>query len=357
MLGKWVQFLLYRSQPVVRCKRRLNFFISCTALPLLSGLVLAGNVMAEPLQGPAFSDLEHTEELPSEWRGKMIERSQWSPVGAPPVDLAVTLDQHLYPALKPLIHTFAKTNGLRIAIQEGTCGISAGKLIDKAVDIGGFCCPPGETDRLPGVRYHALGIAALALLVHPENGQQELTLAEARSIFQGEIRSWVEVKQSAGKTVTTKIRPIVRLHCKTRPGHWRLLLDNEDMFGPHVYEVSTIPDMISRVARQKEAIGYETLWMAEQYRDKGSVKVLRLDGVSPTDDDAVAKGLYPLYRTYNITTWTDDITRNSDAEKLAKYLSDNFHNVDPRYGIIPSSILREHGWRFHHGEIIGEPES
>jgi ABC-type phosphate transport system substrate-binding protein len=329
--------------------------ISSIVLPLLCGLIITGNVMADPLSGPAFTDPAHSENLPDEWRGKVIERNKWQPVDSAPVDIAVTLDQHLYPALQPLIREYARTHALRIAVQEGTCGISAGKLVDKEVDIAGFCCPPGETDRLPGLRYHTLGIAALALLVNPDNRQNDMSLAQARSIFQGRVRHWEALRGADSGGNNTVIRPIVRLHCKSRPGHWRLMLGSEDMFGPQVYEVSTIPDMISRVAHQPEAIGYEVLWMAEQHRDKGAVKALSIDGVSPEDDVAVATGRYPLYRTYNITTWTGDVTSSHEAEGLVTYLQNNFEKVDRRYGIIPSKILRERGWKFSGSELIAAP--
>ncbi len=57
-----------------------------------------------------------------------------------------------------------------------------------------------------------------------------------------------------------------------RAGHWRLLLDNEDLFGPRLHKVEAMPDMISRVARNPAAIGYETQWVTAYYRQKGNAK-------------------------------------------------------------------------------------
>jgi len=87
-------------------------------------------------RGIAFSDPTHVEEFPEQWIKQPI-RYKKLPENT---DLAITLDQQLYPALVPFIKQYARQHHLRIAVSEGTCGISAGALLDKAVDIGGFCC-------------------------------------------------------------------------------------------------------------------------------------------------------------------------------------------------------------------------
>jgi len=303
--------------------------------------------------GPAFSDPDKTVTMPEAWQQQPLHYADLPPG----TDLAVTLDQHLYPALLPLIKEFAHAHKLHIAVQEGTCGISAGALEDKEVDIGGFCCPAGEPDRLPGLRYHTLGIAALALLVNPKNPVDNVDTATARRIFSGYINDWQDVVSGEKKAQLPSIAPIqavARLHCKNRPGHWRLILDNEDQFSPTLLEVSTIQDMIHRVARLPDAVGYETLWMVERY-GKGTVKTLKVNGFSPTDVQALVANDYPFYRTYNISSWTAPHLAKPEAKALVDYLMQEFHRVDPKYGFVPASRLREAGWRFHGDELIGEP--
>jgi hypothetical protein len=110
-------------------------------------------------------------------------------------------------------------------------------------------------------------------------------------MFSGFQRHWTPQQSPASGGV----QPIARLHCKKRPGHWRLLLDNEDLFGAHIHEVSSIPDMVARVSATRESIGYETLWMLEKHRAH-PVKILTVDGIAPSDQAALARGDYPLYR-------------------------------------------------------------
>ena len=254
---------------------------------------------AEPVDsiaGQAFTDSSEIMEMPEEWIKQPVK---YEPsVGD--ADLVITLDQHLYPAFLPLIQEYAKVNGMKIFVNEGTCGISAGMLSRKTVDIGGYCCSPGITDRLPGLRFHTIGISALALFVHPENPVENITMEQARQIFAGEIYRWSELESKEGtKGPNLPIQPIGRLHCKLRPGHWRLLLDNQDLFSAALQEVGAIPDMISKVASNKRAIGYEVLWNASRYKDRGRVKPLKINGDSPDNQEALASG----YRVYNLTTW------------------------------------------------------
>jgi len=307
----------------------------------------------ESLGGPAFTAPSELVYVGEKWK----ERGIVYEALAANADLAVTLDQHLYPALLPMIQAWAMEKGLKIAVQEGTCGISAGMLRKKAVDIGGFCCPPGLVDRLPGLKYHTLGIGALALLVHKDNPVEGIDLETARAIFRGKHSQWRALGEDLPSGFgQNPIRPFTRLHCKTRPGHWRLLLDNEDLFSPRLTDVSTIPDMLSSVERSRMGIGYEMLWMVRKYSSEGKLKLLQLNNHSPTDDAALISGDYPLYRTYSISSWEHRPAHNPIADELVDYLIENFGRVDPKYGLVSVRELRAAGWKFQGNELVGAPE-
>jgi len=266
-------------------------------------------------------------------------------------ELVVTLDQQLYPALRPVIERFAAQHGVRIAVENGTCGTSAGALYRKEADVGGFCCPPGVADRLPGLRYHTLGIAAIALIVHPSNPLVTISLADARRVFMGEAQQWRDLL-SEDTVFSQPIQPVARLHCVHRPGHWRLLLRDPDLFGPRVIDVGAISDMIGYVARSPAAIGYETVWMVERYRDVGVVKELLLDGLSPRDTEAVAAGRYPLYRTFHVTTW-EGAAANPLADQLVEVIREGFEAAPAEFSFAPRRAMAEYGWRFEQGELQG----
>jgi ABC-type phosphate transport system substrate-binding protein len=278
-----------------------------------------------------------------------------------PVALALSLDQQLYPALLPLIRRFAQERNIEIAVQEGTCGTSTGALADKAADITGFCCPPGETDRLPSLKYHTVGIGAIALLVHPSNPIDGVTADAARQLFGGKTRKWGDLPMSGIKSAPDReVRAITRLHCKTRPGHWRLILDDADQFARDAEEVSAIEDMILQVSRNRGAVGYETLYHATLFsgtRD-AMVKTLRVNGHAPEDSAALAAGKYPFYRVFNISTWSAEPAAKPLADELVAWVlaRADAGEIDPGYGIVPAGQLRTNGWKFLDNELIGEPK-
>ncbi|MBF0317207.1 MAG: hypothetical protein HQL04_03450 [Nitrospirae bacterium] len=305
----------------------------------------------DPLRGEAFSDPKKTFPMPDEWVKQPIRYEQW----AEGADLAVALDQQLYPAILPLIRQYEKQNKLKIAVVEGTCGTVAGAAMRKNADITGMCCAPGENDRLPNLKYHTLGISSVALLVNKDNPVNNVSLDEARRAFMGKLRKWSDIKGASGVKDDMLIKPVVRLHCKTRPGHWCLLLANEDLFGHRLTEVGTIADMLASVASLKGAVGYETLWHMENLKYADKVKPLKLDGVDPADNDKLARGMYTIYRTFSITTWDQPGMSKPQADKLVQYILQNLNAVDKSYYLAPVDQLKKYGWKFHENELVGEP--
>lgn len=319
-------------------------------------------------RGPAFIAAGETLEMPAGWLDKPVRYEKW----AEGADMAVTLDQHLYPALVDRINRYAESHEITIAVREGTCGISGGALSEKSADITGFCCPPGKSDRFPGVRYHTIAIGALAMFVHPDNPVESLTYEQAQQIYQGRIINWSELRTPAGRPAPNlPIKLIGRLHCKNRPGHWRNLLDNEDVFSPRLHEVGTIEDVMLQVAADPMTIGgFETLYMGYHVyaRNKAElsssahtkhryemIKALKIDGIRPDDLEGLARGEYPLYFTYNISTW--EKSGNPHVEKFVEFLIGQAQAVEDKYYMIPAKVLRRNGWKFHNNELIGEPGS
>ena len=274
--------------------------------------------------------------------------------------MVVALSQQSYPIFHELILEYAEKNKLKIIVKPGTCGITAGRLRKKSADIGAYCCPPAQSDRLPGLKFHSLGISPIALIVHPDNPTTNISTQQAREVFKGNTSHWAQIDKKNKSEFQHLIKPIARLHCKVRPGHWRGLLNHENQFSPRLFEVGVIPDMISQVARNTGAIGWEVPLMLSVHRKKGAVKMLKIDGHAATDLDYVLSGKYPLYRSYSLTTWEKDSGNqkaniNSEANKLVKYLQQHIEKVYAEVTFIPPSQLRRAGWKFKDDELIGEP--
>lgn len=298
---------------------------------------------------PTFSNPDEFAPVPDDWGLKPIEYLD-KHKGA---DLVVALGQQSYPLFRELIQEYANTNHLKIVVEQGTCGITSGRLLKKKVDIGAFCCPPSKTDRFPGIEFHSLGISAIALVVNPDNPLTDVSTEQAKKLFNGQIARWSELGPESAQLV----QPVGRLHCKTRPGHWRSLLKSGDEFSPRLFEVGVIPDMISQVSRNESSIGWETPLMVRYHQEKGKVKMLHIDGQSPTNIENLARGNYPLYRSYTLTAWTADNEKSRQAKKLIHFLQQYVEKNHKDIGFVPVSTLREYGWKFKGDELIGEPGS
>ncbi len=329
-------------------------FVLAAAVSVGARSAQAADERLERIGGKGFTDPDGRMPMPRSWVERPIGREEWSR-GA---DVVVTLDQHLYPALLPLIQVYARQQHLNVAVKDGTCGITAGQISRKTADVGGFCCPPAKTDRLPGIQHHTIGIAALALVVHPSNPIDGVTLSQARALFQGDIERWSELRRRDGSPGPDwRVQPIIRLHCPSRPGHWRLLLDNEELFSPEAHDVSAITDMIREVASSRSAVGHEVVYMTRAFVDQGKTKLLAIDGVSPLDAGRLAAGEYPLYRTFNVTTWENPESANPAAKALVAHLRERVDAgaLGDEFAIVPATRLRQAGWKFRGDELVGEP--
>ena len=299
----------------------------------------------------SFSNPNLKIKVPAGWEQKPVEHEQ----RYRDADLVLALGQQTYPVLKQYIEEYSKKNGLKIVVQPGTCGISAGKMLRKSIDIAAFCCPPSRTDRLPTVEFHSLGIAPIALIAHPDNPIENISLQQAREIFRGKISRWTGVKPTPS-LFDKSVQPVGRLHCKIRPGHWRSLLPKEDMFSSRLYEVGVIPDMISQVSRNPGAIGWETPLMVRQFADKGKVKMLNIGDMKPTDMKHVLNGDWPIYRTYHLAVWSDGSSSNKHALNLIGFLQDKIEKIHKEIGFVSPSELRKAGWVFSGDELVAPPK-
>jgi len=267
------------------------------------------------------------------------------------VDLSISLDQQLYDLLAPAIHEYAHRHHLRIRLQRGTCGQSASALRRGLIDIGGFCCPPGRHDRLPGLRFHTLGIGALAILAHPKTDIRNLSQQQVAALFSGQTRRFTFVKGRSPLPVYL----VTRLHCRSRPGHWHLILPREDNFFSLANQTGGIDEMLGAVRGYIGALGYETLYWTSQLAP--DLKIVHIDGLDPRDPQALLDGRYPYYRVFNITTWEgQNDTTAEHVASLLTWLRQRFARIAEDAGMIPADKLREAGWKFSGDELIGEPE-
>ena len=328
-----------------------RLFLSCaTAVMWLLAGPVYGGTPPFPLGHRGFSHPKTSLPMPRTWINQPVQH----PRNVQNAHLLVTLNQQSYAILLPIIQRYARTQGLNILVRDGHCGESANLLLRKQVDMAGYCCPPGEFDRLPGLQFHTLGIAAIALMVHPDNPIQTVSLAQARDIFRGRYFRWSELTHLPS-TPPHPIQTIGRLHCKLRPGHWRKLLDHPDLFSPRMKEVDSSEHMVQQVANNINAIGYETIWNIIQFQGPVRPRPLAIDGFLPQDNHALSTLRYPFYRVFGLAIWEGNSAAKQAARQLVAHLVQVVESLDKNFGLISAARLQQAGWRFHGTELVGEP--
>ncbi|MCS7084993.1 MAG: phosphate ABC transporter substrate-binding protein [Bacteroidia bacterium] len=132
---------------------------------------------------------------------------------------------------------------------------------------------------------------ALAVIVHPSNPLDTITLADLKKIYQNKVSRWSEI---GGPD-----RPIVAFNRESSSGTYEFfkqkVLDNET-FG-NLESVGANGELSEKVSDNPNAIGY----VGVAYVDKNRVKVLKVYNPAvgrsiAASVDASLEGLYPLAR-------------------------------------------------------------
>jgi phosphate transport system substrate-binding protein len=303
---------------------------------------LAGNKYKA---APVFSDPDHVSDMGDGWSEKPIK---YKPsVGD--VKLNVLINQQVSSALLPLAEKFAAERKVDIEFGVGTCGISAGALSRKEVDMGGYCCSPGKIDRLPGLKFHTLGITPLLVLVNKDNPVENVSLQQARKLFSGELTNWQQV---GGPDLP--VTPLGMLHCKKRPGHWRMILSKANMYSAEFKVTGNINDTLSMVAGTPGGIGFEIIVNVRSFEMSDKVKALKIDGHDPLNLKRMRLGLYPFYRALGVTTWEGANVANPLADELADFMVKQTKIIGSDNGIVHAEALRKEGWQFKGNELVGD---
>ncbi len=132
---------------------------------------------------------------------------------------------------------------------------------------------------------HVIAMDGVCAVVHPSNPVNELTIAQVRAIYKGEIKNW---KELGGVDM-----PIVVISRDTSSGTYESfneLVMHKEKMAENVEYVNSNPQAHARVKSTEGAIGYVGIGFLDRY-----VKALKLDGVTPSRA-TIAKGIFPVAR-------------------------------------------------------------
>ncbi len=199
--------------------------------------------------------------------------------------------------------------GVQISVTGGGSGTGIASLLNNTVDLANASRQikdeEVETARSNGVEPVEFVVArdAIAVIVHPENPVNALTLEQISDIYSGLINNWSEV---GGED-----RPIVRLSRETNSGTHVYFLevvlrlgekDNKTFFAQNTLLLPSSEGIIHEVRQNPNAIGYDGLGYVPH-----DLKVLAIADVNSSvyvrpSIETVNTGTYPIARDLYIYT-------------------------------------------------------
>lgn len=212
-------------------------------------------------------------------------------------------------------------------------GIKAAKQNAPNHETFGFvCCPLTDKEvKENHLKVWPLAKEPILILVRDDNPVTDLSEDQVRAIFRGDITNWQEVGGPDKPIVL-----VTRLHCKDRPGHWKLILPDAKDFRQQRLNVKSAAAMVQRINDFGSAIGHTgSTW---KFKSTDRVKALTINGIAPTAEN-LADGTYPFYRQLSAVT---DKSPSKDVIKLIKeaQYGPSFHKVAQQYQLLPLNPMK-----------------
>jgi len=214
-----------------------------------------------------------------------------------------------------------KNTSCVVNVQGGgsSAGIQAAR--SGAADIGMSSRPlkPEEKDLLE------IEVArdGLAVIVHPRNPVESLTLEEIRAVFDGSVRNWSLLGGRRGA-----IHIVTREEGSGTRGAFQELVMKE----ARIYRGAIVQDSNGTVreivAGDPNAVGYISLGLVDD-----SVKALRLNGVEATEE-TIENHEYPLVRPFLFVA--SDEPRGRARDFIDFILSPEGQEIIQREGLLPA---------------------
>ncbi len=162
----------------------------------------------------------------------------------------------------------------------------------------------------------------LAIIVHPSNPLDNITIEQVKSIFLGEITTW-ETLNGQKKAITVVVR---EEGSGTRGAFQELVMGKSRITKKAIVQDSngTVREIVSR---DPNAIGFISLGLVND-----SVKALALNGVKPTEE-AILKKEYKLVRPFLFLT--RETPSGLAREFIDFVLSEEIQELIHKEGLIP----------------------
>jgi len=232
-------------------------------------------------------------------------------------------------AIEEHIHRPLKLFGKEQMLGAGcNAGIRFATASTPASESFGFTCchPTAKEMRDKSLEIHPIAREPILILVNSSNPVTNLSIKQVRDIFAGKITNW---KQVGGEDKSIVV--IMRPHCKQRPGHWKTILPELNLFRRDRIDVRSAHEMMNHVADFSGAIGHTgSAW---DFSGEHHARILTVSGYRPTARN-LASGKYPFFRTLYT------VTNNAPSKDLLELIrfartSKEFRRISREYELLP----------------------
>lgn len=215
-----------------------------------------------------------------------------------PVYLRIAGSTSMQPLMEELAQAYTgRHEYVTVDVQGGGSRLGIALARENQIDIGTASrTPTAEDERDPETGAKRLWWAAIAqdgiaLVVHPQNAVEGLTLTQTRDIFFGRILDWEEIGGMPGEIIAVSRED----GSGTREVFEEMVMEEKRVTLTAIVMPSS-EAMVEYVARHPTAIGYVSMsYLSPQ------VKALQIEGVNPTPA-TVQSGAYPLTRPLYLLT-------------------------------------------------------
>lgn len=210
---------------------------------------------------------------------------------------------------------------VRISVTGGGSGTGIASLINNTVDIANASrqikaeeIENAQNNGVDPIEY-VIARDAIAVIVHPDNPVDRLTLAEISAIYSGQINNW--------SVLGGEDRPIVRLSRETNSGTHVYFLENVLRLGDDESDVLFSMDtlllpssegIIKETSQNLNAIGYDGLgYVTDEVKVVGVATEIGAEYIYPSVE-TVNSGQYPIARELYM------YTNGEPGGRLAEYM-------------------------------------
>lgn len=203
--------------------------------------------------------------------------------------------------MSELAVAFTEKTGYSIELVGGGATEGIRSVAEGRNQMGGSCRLPlrskhGKVDpREADAQMHQVAWDAIAVTAHPSNGVINISLADLKKVYRGEIKNWRELGG-----VDRPIKLVAREGKDSGVGYMfrRMVLEDPDADFPDdsVFVKSTGP-LEKTVEDEPDALAVDGVSSAR----RSEVKILTLDGVAPTKQN-ISNGTYFLFRPLFLLT-------------------------------------------------------